>query len=555
MEDDADSKRVLLQNRWIWLAIPLILALLPFSVPIQKSEIAGAGPDVISTIWAMWWFQQEWTGAAWGGKSVLFNYPFGGSGAILSPISAVFWALLDGIFGPARATTFTNILSLWLMMLSMALLGRRLKLSMLACSSMTILMVLPRYPIFTLGETGVVGVAILPILWGLYCLISIWQGARSKGYFLGLALCMALQGLENPYLVFVLPLFIVFALLFSAHRRRLLGSFLLGLGLMALVGLLLRSSSGSYESIRPSGSTHLGSLNFWIVEREWARAEWFSFLEARKVIWPSGSMDSIHIQGREFLGFSAIIIGLFGLLTQFRRTIPWIGLGVFGILLTTGSDWGGHPSIFGLMNSVAMNVVRALTQPTRYFLLYSIGMGVTTGLVIQWFVQRNIWAAIALWSLLLGEALFVGGLSLKLPSTELPDTECLDDMDWYGGVLVWPWDGADDLWLESTLRSRIFQMVHSQPAPTIGTGSWSLVGTKFPGHRLRELGWRKAMDGTGTLDVAQLAEWGYHYAIVDKTTGRLLERRARDEVFGAENQLRSCATIDIYKIPQPSTSK
>ena len=64
-----------------------------------------------------------------------------------------------------------------------------------------------------------------------------------------------------------------------------------------------------------------------------------------------------------------------------------------------------------------------------------------------------------------------------------------------------------------------------------------------------ELGWRKAMEGKGSLDVSQLTEWGYRYAIVDKTTGRLLERRARDDVFGEENRIKSCHTIDIYQLP------
>lgn len=548
MRTETDVESVSLQDRWIWLTIPLILALLPFSIPLQKSEIAGAGPDVISTIWAMWWFQQEWSSAAWGGASQLFNFPFGGSGAILSPISAVIWALLDGILGVAGATTFTDILTLWLMMGSMMMLGRRFGLSLLACSAMSILMVLPRYPIFTLGETGVVGVAILPILWGLFCLVSIWQGRDGKKYSIGLGIFIALQGLENPYLVFVLPLFVFFGLIFSENRKKLIFPLIGGILLMGLVGILLKSSSGSYESIRPSGMTQLGGFHFWVVERDWARADFLSLWKAEQVIWPSGSMDSIHIQGREFLGLSAIGLSLLGLLTQFRKIIPWVLFGIFGILLTTGSDWGGFPSLFGLMNSVAMNVVRGLTQPTRYFLLYSIGFGVCIGFVIQWTVERNIWLAMSFWGILLGESLLLGGLSLRVPSTELPKSECLEGMDWEGGVLVWPWDGADDLWLESTLKSRVFQMVHSQSGATIGTGSWFLVGKKFPGHRLRELGWRKAMGGQGNLDVSQLAEWGYRYAIVDKTTGRLLERRARDEVFGEENRVMSCSTIDVYKL-------
>ena len=61
----------------------------------------GAGPDVISTLWGMWWFQQE--KAPLGGESFLFNYPYGGIGNILSPSSSLMWAVLEPILGIGRA--------------------------------------------------------------------------------------------------------------------------------------------------------------------------------------------------------------------------------------------------------------------------------------------------------------------------------------------------------------------------------------------------------------------------------------------------------------------
>ena len=131
-------------NRPIWILIPLALAILPFSTPLRTGALAGAGPDVINTVWAMWWFQQEWSGAAWGGHSTYFNFPFGGTGAILSPLSAVIWSLFDGIVGPARATTYCNLTILWLMMLAMYFVVRRLGLSSLAAGSASLLLVRPR---------------------------------------------------------------------------------------------------------------------------------------------------------------------------------------------------------------------------------------------------------------------------------------------------------------------------------------------------------------------------------------------------------------------------
>jgi len=151
--------------------------------------------------------------------------------------------------------------------------------------------------------------------------------------------------------------------------------------------------------------------------------------------------------------------------------------------------------------------------------------------------------------LLVIESLVHGGLSLRIPSTKVPEIDCLEEVSLKGAVLIWPWDGADDLRFESTLKSRLFQLVHEQPGATIGTGSWPLVGKVFPGHVLRELGWREAMEGRGTLDVQTLANWGYTHVFVDRTVGKILSRRARDEVFGSKMQIHSCSSVDIYQMP------
>ena len=86
--------------------------------------MVGAGPDVVSSVWAMWWFQQEWSGGAWGAHSTVFNFPWGGQGAILSPISALMWSLLDWVLGPAWATTMTTWLTLVATMMGLVYLGQ-----------------------------------------------------------------------------------------------------------------------------------------------------------------------------------------------------------------------------------------------------------------------------------------------------------------------------------------------------------------------------------------------------------------------------------------------
>ena len=134
---------------------------------------------------------------------------------------------------------------------------------------------------------------------------------------------------------------------------------------------------------------------------------------------------------------------------------------------------------------------------------------------------------IVFWAILLAEALFFGGLSLS-SQYGASKSQCLKER-LGGGVLVWPWDGADDLWLESTLKSKSFQMVHSQAGATI---ELDLGFSSVPNFHIVFESWDAWQWKVRGLRRVSATEWGYRYAIVDKTTGRLLERRARDDVFG-----------------------
>jgi len=539
-EGNTSRQKIGLTDRWLWILLPPTLALLPFGNAIREGELAGSGPDVISSVWAMWWFQQEWFSGAWGVPSTVFNFPWGGQGAILSPLSALCWSLLDVGFGPAWATTICNWVVLTISMLSLMFLGKQLGLNKLALGAMGLVCVVSRYMVFTLGETGTVGVACLPLIWGLTAYYNNIE-RQSNALWIVVMLMMGLQGLENPYLAPVLPVFLLLEM--CIHRTWRGWKWLLGgLAVMGMVMLLFKGASGDYESVRPTGYTQLFGLHFSAIERPWARTEWLSLIQPRSVLWPSGSMDSIHMQGREYLGFSTLLVLFCGL--WIRQTWIWIMASAFGLLLVTGSDWGGFPSLFGLLNSIADVLLRPFTQPSRYFVLFTLGASVTTGLLVQRLGRNGIWV----WVLLLGDALWFGGLSLRIPTTTVPDLSCVSNDKLDGPVLVWPWDGADDQWFESSLKSRLFQMVHEQSGATIATGSWALEGVVFPGKRLRDIGWRQAMDGRGALDTGQLYAWGYRYVIVDETAGRVLARRARNDIFGVDNQIIDCPTIDVYQI-------
>ena len=174
-------------------------------------------------------------------------------------------------------------------------------------------------------------------------------------------------------------------------------------------------------------------------------------------------------------------------------------------------------------------------------------MGVAVGSVVHRLGRKGI----VLFCVLLLDALVWGGLSLRMPTTPIPESECILAAGFDGPVLVWPWDGSDDQWFESSLNSRLFQLQHEQPGATIATGSWDLEGTVFPGKRLRDVGWRKAMDRQGTLDLSQLYNWGYRYVIVDETAGRVLSKTARDDVFGLNNRVEDCTEHDVYRLLAP----
>lgn len=530
-----------LLDRWLWVLLPFALSLLPFGNALREggASFAGTGPDVVSSVWAMWWFQHEWFSGAWGAESILFNFPWGGQGAILSPCSAVVWSVFDWIMGPAIATTLTTWGMLVATMLGMAYLGSTLRLNRVALGAMAMMVLVPRYIVFTLGETGVVGVAMLPMILGLALVLQLEQKNDWTQWSLLMAM-MGLQGVENPYLAPVLPLALSMQIIRLRHWQ-LLKLLIGGIFTMGVVVLLFRGASGDYESVKPSGYTQLFGLYFPAIERPWARTDLFALLSPKTVLWPAGSMDSIHIQGREYLGLSTLIIGLCGLFE--RRLWGWLILAIGGVILTTGSDWNGVPSIFGLLNSIADVVVRPFTQPSRYFVLYTVGMGVSVGCVVNRLRRKGL--------ILLGvlgvDAMVWGGLSLRMPTTVVPDSECLSH-SFDRPVLVWPWDGADDQWFESSLKSRLFQLRHEQAGATIATGSWALKGTVFPGKRLRDVGWRKAMDRQGELNTDLLYEWGYRYAIVDKTAGRVLSKTARDDVFGVENRIVNCPEHAVYQL-------
>ena len=479
----------------------------------------------------------------WGGFSVIFNFPRGGQGAILSPNNAVFWSKVDGAFGPNWATLTTSIFAYMSSMIAVMWLGRGYRLSYLACGCMALAFGIPRYFAFTLGETGVVGIAILPLILGWGALVRYQEESK---IFWGwcFAVCLVLQGWENPYLAPFLPLIA----LFFASKNRDIWKYILG-GCVALgcVAFLYHgASAGNYESIRPTSYTH-----FWVcIFPLWTSLGTYFLIFRdetnlrRQEVWIPFTCPVVKVWGGLVL-----FAGLGGWLCHLQRCLGGFDIGGIGIVFATGSTWFGSTSPFGLFNSICEQIVRPLTQPTRFLLLSIISLPLLVGFFVRFLEsqEKYRWLGVCVYGILLAESFYWGGFSVRIPTTPIPESDCIRELaDKEGGVLIWPWDGIDDERKDATLKSRWLQIAHERPAATIGTGSWPLVGTYFPGHHLRAMGWTDLAEGQGELDLQGLYEEGFRWIVIDSKGPTMPVIRGKERFLLGKRS--SCDQYEVYEL-------
>jgi hypothetical protein len=343
----------------------------------------------------------------------------------------------------------------------------------------------------------------------------------------------------------------VLLLLRGKVKRHLLKGLVLGVAGVFLVGVIHHgATAANYESVIPNTFVEVWGHYFPVIERPWARVGFREMVWPDRVLWTYGVMDSIHIGGRGYMGLSVLMISLAALFVRPKQTILWLFLGVLGLLLASGSQWGEQLSLFGVLNSAADRLVRALTQPSRYLVLAMVGFAGSIAIFVNWLEKKRSALAWVVWGVLLCDGMIFGGLSLRLPDMSLPEPTCMNGLETVdGGVLIWPWDGADDEDSRATLQSRLFQVVHRHPGATIGTGSWPLVGSVFPGHFLRQLGWREALSGRGELNIQRLADWGYTAVVLDHTALRNSDKRGRDEVFVGLETISTGHECTVLRLP------
>ena len=106
----ARSRRSVNRALWLIALALLVLSTWPLRGALLSGEIPGSGPDVVSTLWGMWWSSQAGLSSLLGGSSELANCPDGVRGAILAPSTALTYSVFDGL-GIAIVSTSNGIMT------------------------------------------------------------------------------------------------------------------------------------------------------------------------------------------------------------------------------------------------------------------------------------------------------------------------------------------------------------------------------------------------------------------------------------------------------------
>lgn len=451
---------------WLVDLLAGLLLVLAAAWPFRQAWIAGAlpgaGPDVVSTVWGMWWFQQSWTGAAWGGLSTLVNAPNGAYGSILSPSSAIVFSLAEPLLGVGRAACLAALLQIAGLGLGVVWLGRKLGLNTVASWAGGFLTLVGRYLIYDTGEASLVAIAALPLPIGLGFLSK-----RGWGPSLGLGACILWASVENPYLALILPVAAGVSWLRDRRLPLAIGTALGCLGTLGISRLFAASANPNYPTARAGEWYRLGPWRIEIVDLPWSRASLRELFWPTDLSWTTDATSAVDASGGLYLGWSVLLLALLGTAWTWRKSWPLLLGSLAALLLALGSFPGGP---FVVLNGLMNAFLRPLTQPTRFLALASVCLSVLAAYGVHALHERLGPKSILLLIFPALDGLFLGGLSLRPPSQSVPADTCMTDLD--GAVLIWPSDAR----MADPSMARMLQMAHGQPAPHRGIASWRLEG-------------------------------------------------------------------------------
>jgi hypothetical protein len=452
----------------IFLILIWVLAALPFRDGLLYGSIVGAGPDVVSTLWGMWWLQQEGVSALFGAETHLVNFPYGAMGIVLAPSSAILWGILEPMLGIGRAMAVVCWIQVagfaWAVSWLAKIAGVGAPWHWVAGLSI----ISARFMFFGIGEASLVAVIAIGIPIGLGALILASREERSRWFVLS-GVSAVWMAMENPYLAPVLPgLMLLFAIRFQRKRKKFLGTLALtSVGVLAIASAYSASANPNYPREVAGQMVVLFGEDWKVVDLPWARLKFWEIFSPSEVSWTTSTNNARDAGGGRYLGAIVLALSLWGL--QERRSWWFFILGSICVCIAFGSIQEDLAFPFLFLNTLMDVISRPLTQPTRFLVVTMTAFSVCASFGVWQVVKKNSNIGLLLVGCLLIDAFAFGGLSLKLPNTRLPSLTC--DLSTAGGILVWPEDAKNG----ELGTSRLLQMRHEKPTMQIGIASWRLL--------------------------------------------------------------------------------
>ena len=531
-----------------------LLAAIPFREGLLYGKIVGAGPDVISTLWGMWWFQQEGVNALFGKETHLVNFPQGAIGIVLSPVSAMIWSVLEPMVGIGRALALTNWVQIfgfaWGGMWFAGVCGVEKRWTVLA----GIAILSARFLVFSTGEASVVAIVALSLPIGFGQMLLAREKKSFSKHHLYVALCAIFLALENPYLAPVLPLFQFLLFLYPktttnptmSRKPWFFSCVISAFGILSIAHAYGAAANPNYPREVTGQMVRLFGRSWSVVDLPWARLKLWELVVPNDVAWTTSTNNAISATGGRYLG---VVFTLLSTMIWHRKCrtplflVLW-SVGCLSILIAMGSEQQQLALPFLFLNDIMDAIARPLTQPTRFLIVtilafsvciaqvismidaYVQGRTFTDAVVEDQSIEQKVggdvvvdilptentiptkvsWVAIGVSVLMVVDGFAFGGLGLRPPNTEIPFVEC--DIPGEGAVLLWPEDGLNgELGL-----SRLVQMQHGHPTPQMGIASWKTLGpsimstVKGAGFSLVNMG--------RNWDERRLYELGFTYVLV-----------------------------------------
>lgn len=518
-----------LKQDGLWLLVLALLAMIPFRDGFLHGEIVGAGPDVISTLWGMWWLQQEGVGAVFGTDTVLVNFPYGATGIVLSPTSALMWGALEPICGVGLALALVNWSQIVGISWGMVWLARVCDIPRPWHGVAGLSVLCARYLFYSTGEASIVAIVAMALPLGLACWVQAWK-EQGWYYHLGVILCTVWLAIENPYLATLLPLAEVLAFLLHSNKRSwwFWTGIVSGMGILTVAHAYGSAANPNYPREVAGQYVILMNKKWSIVDLPWARLKLSELIHPMDVAWTTSTHNAISAKGGRYLGIVPLFLTVFAIRSPRFRW--WFGVGFVCVLLAMGSEQSDFALPFLFFNDLMKKVARPLTQPTRLLVMSLVAFGLCASWTLsRWADKKGTLWGWGLVGLMLLEGLLVGGLGLRPPNTKLPEVQC--EIPGEGGILIWPEDRKDgELGL-----SRLLQMSHAHPTPQMGIASWKQA-EQTAMHSLRGAGF--SLGSTGWKE-QKLHQLGFTHVLVT-------EREDLD--FVPRERYQPCGDYDLVEV-------